>query len=307
MMKLKTIAALTASVLSLQVHAACLDEAGRFELKTLKSSEGDIVVVNDYASGLQWQHCPNGMTTKECLGDPKVVYTRESKDSFYGKAAEAFNATLDGKDQGWKTPDLRQLMSISDLSCAHGTNTKYFGLGISTAKIDEYMAAMDKLESDFKAIVGKPFYDAKAQWEEDLANDTKIQALIAKRNEIDAKLNAVWDWDLYDRRNEIEKDLKEASPAYGEMLTAANTYSNKFQWGDSKLGILSPIKTQNKLPFMYHQRYVSTDMLSMHIKARPYMTLTSEGVEGVSLPWIYTSMGHIPYLQRLVRPIPAEG
>ncbi len=127
--------------------AQCLPENGRFQKSTLSSANGDIVVVNDNSTGLQWLSCPLGQTSAECVGEATKV-TVASIDSDVIAFNDSFTNDI---DKQWQVPGYRELLSITDQSCQYGTYTEWFKLSISNNDYDTLVSEHDELIADVLA------------------------------------------------------------------------------------------------------------------------------------------------------------
>ncbi|KDM90080.1 DUF1566 domain-containing protein [Photobacterium galatheae] len=101
------------------------DDTERFEAQTLSTSAGDLKVINDRQTGLQWQFCPLGQQLSadqmSCTGDATIV--RDTSSQMGAMASQAVligneNSRLGTQQHAWRAPNVNELMSLLNPACS---------------------------------------------------------------------------------------------------------------------------------------------------------------------------------------------
>ncbi|WP_087025158.1 DUF1566 domain-containing protein [Thaumasiovibrio subtropicus] len=300
-MKLQ-LAMLSTLLLAANVNATCQSEPGRFELNTIATADGDMVVVNDYFTGLQWQHCPHGQLTDQCVGELKTVSTRETNDNYYSKVTEAFNAKLAAEDTGWRVPEISELASIANYNCLYSTDTQYFKLTVSSAAIDAMYAEFDAIIKSYDPLV-KAREEALQAWIDTYTADDELNKLEQERAALEHLLSDYknWDPDKYARLNEIKKHFSDTVPEWTAMHQANSKHYRAYQWGIEKEGYVSLIKTRNNKGTDLSQQYLTTTGYYVGFKNRPDFMMDWNNNAFTDLYWLSNTGDWINYPARLVR------
>ncbi len=106
----------------------------RFTPHVITSDIGDYKVVNDSATGLQWSFCFVGQQLSgdqtECTGKPTVPFSTENVPyadirKVILETAQKESEKLDKKNQSWRLPSIKELLSIYNESCKPATYSAF--------------------------------------------------------------------------------------------------------------------------------------------------------------------------------------
>ncbi|QUJ69727.1 DUF1566 domain-containing protein (plasmid) [Photobacterium sp. GJ3] len=108
------------------------EDQERFETQILPTASGDLKVIHDRQTGLQWQFCPVGQALsadqQSCIGDATIV--RDSGSPTGAMANQAIligqeNERLGEKQHAWRAPDINELMSMMNPDCSPALYTAF--------------------------------------------------------------------------------------------------------------------------------------------------------------------------------------
>ncbi len=310
--------------------AQCLPENGRFQKSTLSSANGDIVVVNDNSTGLQWLSCPLGQTSAECVGEATKVTVASIDDDVI-----AFNDSFTNDiDKQWQVPGYRELLSITDQSCQYGTYTEWFKLSISNNDYDTLVSEHDefiadvldaKTDADKQVSKFKQEKDSndklKKMYEQYLVtlNDKTLSYPKKQKKlaEIKVQLNKLSD-DEFDKTvntlnaflwagNSISNEYQELT---SELPFKQSFYTDATKWNGSK-GYGHKAITLSTVPrFRASYQHWADPLLAFYTYTSyiqdPIKAATTSWKYDFSSGWVQVDVPPTPHYARLVRPIPTE-
>ncbi|WP_087019777.1 DUF1566 domain-containing protein [Thaumasiovibrio subtropicus] len=302
--------------------SACLENNGRFEKTSVNTDQGEVIVVNDKKTNLQWLHCPLGQTTEQCIGDAQehTFKTYFHKDTATAAIAE-FNGNF-AEEQHWRLPHTMELGTITDYNCEFGTNLALFSMSVSSTEYRQMEGNLKAVRDSYAPLL-QAIDDAKAAWQHDLEHNPEVIAIMAEIERLEAlrekkptrelalKIRAQWS-KLYDKEELVVDGKVVMEDGKPVMVLKYPNYSaqGKAQWafdkvyrkGDESQRLLSYEQEYQAVKVPMAQWFATTGGLGIKLQNSMNYSVHS-GKEGWGLEQIHYFNGISMYL-RLVREIP---
>ncbi|MBD1556177.1 DUF1566 domain-containing protein [Vibrio sp. S9_S30] len=168
---------------------------GRFTQETINTDVGMVRVVNDHATGLQWQYCLYGhasnTSTGQCEGSALNAAERDADQNKPSLVSlvNGENTRLGETTNLWRIPNANELLSIYQPNCSPSIYTDFHYVNVTTAELEQTLSSIHEVEiqEEYDRVYDHYKEHFPDTWQEVLDNHmadfkprTKMEQIIAK-------------------------------------------------------------------------------------------------------------------------------